>query len=94
VTDHLRCNTVDAAYDGFAGVGVGHVIKAREATVAATLTSITVMAAGKGFTAERAAAVVTVTREGVAAAAAAVAGSEHDIHVLTQSTGTGAPRSL
>jgi hypothetical protein len=63
-------------------------IKTREAIVAETLTGITVMIARKGSTAEKAASVMNVTGDGVAAAAAAIAGSEHDIHVLAQSTGT------
>jgi hypothetical protein len=69
-------------------------IKAREVRVVEILTVITVMVAGKGSTAEKAAAVMNVTGEKVAAAAAAVAGSEHDVHVLAQSTGTIVPSSL
>jgi hypothetical protein len=65
--------------------------KAREATVAAAMTGITAVAARKGSTAERAAAVVNITGGGVAAAAA---GSERDVHVLAQSTGTLKPLIL
>jgi hypothetical protein len=75
---------------GLVGVRVSPMIKAREATVAETSTGITVTVAGKGSTAERAAAVMNVTGEGVAAAAA-VAGSERDVHVLAQGTGTVVP---
>jgi hypothetical protein len=62
--------------------------KAREATVAAATTGITVMAAVKGCMAERAAAVVNVTGGGGVAVGAA-AGNERDVHVLAQGTGTG-----
>jgi hypothetical protein len=84
VTDHLGCDTDDMAYGDFAGVGVGPMRKAGEATVAAAMTGITVMAAAKG-----AAAVVNVSGGGGVIAAAAAAGNEHDVHVLAQGTGTG-----
>lgn len=60
VTDHLRCDADDTAYGDFAGVRVGPTRKAREATVAAAMTGVTVMAAVKGCTAERAAAAVNI----------------------------------
>jgi hypothetical protein len=63
--------------------------KAREATVAAATTGITVMAAVKGCTAERAAAVVNVTGGGGGVEAGAAAGNEHVVHILGQGTGTG-----